>query len=507
MSTYIIAIGGTGAKFVEAIVHLSAAGIYLNYSGDRKNPETIKIIFLDPDKGNGHIASSDKTLKIYQKCTKIIGKDITLPIMQSRIEQFKEGLWSPFVKARVRLRDAFKYDEYRDDNPVRHLFEVLYTAEERDDDLREGFHGRPAVGAAIMTQLSQDENNRENWQELIDQIKDDRANTPKVFLCGSIFGGTGASGFPTLGQLLLKQLKDFRSQIKLGGVLMLPYFRFRSPRQSDKSQYSHHKEQKIYARSEDFILNTEAALRYYATKDLKFNRVYLLGTPELTEVSNFSTGGSNQRNPPHFLELYAALALRDFLQLENNDQQNRVVLTSRHQSNATIWNDIPDRDEVRKKLTNAARFAFAWNYAIAPDLKYARDSKRPNAVPWSLKFLNRTELESLEEQDRLKEIQDWCQDYLLWLAAIHWSETGVELFNPHSFLENWPNKEDRNELNLKPYSKEVRDEFTNLLNNSNSTSIYQILEKLPRTAREIQLPNRGVVGLVKALYRTIEQNP
>ncbi len=516
MTAYIIAIGGTGGKIVEAVAHLAAAGLYSTSVGTAANSETmletIKVLFLDPDKGNGNIAAADKTLKVYQKCTKIIGKDNTLSWMQSEIEQFKAGLWSPFTKARVKLRDAFEYDKYSDKDPVRNLFDVLYTPEERDDDLREGFHGRPAVGAAIMTQLSRDEHNRDNWQDLINQIAEDErgGKVPKVFLCGSIFGGTGASGFPTLGRSLLNELeaKGLRDRVQLGGVLMLPYFQFKkSSGQSNQEQSGQQQSQpaKIYARSEEFILSTEAALRYYETKQLNFDRVYLLGTPQLTQVS-FSTGGNEQRNTPHFLELYAALALRDFLRVGNGDPLNQVVLTSRHGSNSVTWSDISDRDQVRSKLLNAARFAFAWNYVIAPDLEFAIESKRINAVPWALKFFNRTELESESEQDRRREIQEWCQDYLRWLAVIHLSETGVELFNVHSFVENTSGRDRGDDVKLKPYSKEVRDEFSKLLNNSNGLPINRILERLPRMAKKIQSPNRGMVGLAKALYRTIEEN-
>ena len=508
MTLYIIAIGGTGAKIVEAVAHLAAAGIYSTPEGKL---EKIKILSLDPDKGNGNIAAADKTLKVYQKCSEIIGQDNTLALMQSEIEQFQGGLLSPFAQARVKLGDAFEYDRYADHSPVRHLFDVLYTSEERNDDLREGFHGRPAIGAAFMTQLSRDQHNQQNWQDLIDQIvQDDRGGkAPRVFFCGSIFGGTGAAGFPTLGRSLLNDLaaKNVRDRVKVGGVLMLPYFQFRSSGQStaENSGPRQFQPAKIYAKSEEFILSSEAALRYYATKKLDFDRVYLLGTPQLTEVS-FSTGGGEQRNTPHFLELYAALALRDFL-LNKDAGRNQVVLTSRETANAVTWSDIPDRDQVRQKLVNAARFALAWNYAIAPDLEYAIESKKPNAVPWSLKFFkNRAELENSSEQEKIKEIQDWCQDYLRWLATIHNPQTGVKLFNCNSFAENTSGRHHGDDVKLKPYSKGIRDEFSRLLNNHNGVSINRILELLPRMAKNIEPPNGGTVGLAKALYRTIQNN-
>jgi hypothetical protein len=502
MTLYIIAIGGTGGKIVEAVAHLAAAGIYSASASD--NSENINVLFVDQDQANGNIAASKTTIEHYEKCSKIFDGNNHLPLMQSKIEYFEECLQSTSGKDKVQLREVF-YHDYSENDLVRNLFHVLYSSDERDDDLGEGFHGRPAVGAAFINRVIGDRHNHSKWQEFIDKILVDArgGKVTRVFLCGSIFGGTGAAGFPTLGRLLLNQLNEekLRNSVKVGGVLMLPYFQFTSQQQQSPQA-------KIYAKSEEFILNSEAALRYYATnKDLKLDRFYLLGTPELTQVSKSKTGGSEQRNTPHFLELYAAFALLDFLQIGNNNQnnnqqnqdnnqQNQVFLISREKAKAVTWSDIPDRDQVRKKLENAARFAFAWNYAIVPDLEFASEGKALNVVPWSLKFFDRVKLKSQHKQ--IEEIKNWCQDYLRWLAMIH-SETGVELFNVHSFVQ------DTSEKTLKSDSKEVRNEFRNLLKSSSSVLINDILERLPRMAQKIQPPNGGVVGLAKALYLTLDE--
>jgi len=496
MTLYIIAIGGTGGKIVEAVAHLAAAGIYSVSGSD--NSENINVLFVDQDQANGNIAASKKTIDNYEKCSKIFDGNNDLPLMQSKIEYLEEGLQSTSGENKVKLQEEF-YHSYPENDRVRNLFHVLYSSDERDDELGGGFHGRPAVGAAFITRVIGDRHNQSNWQKFIDKILAYVATgkAPRVFLCGSIFGGTGAAGFPTLGRLLLNKLQaeKLRNSVKVGGVLMLPYFQFTTSEQQKSPQA------KICAKSEEFILRSEAALRYYATnKDLKFDRFYLLGTPGLTQVSNTEPEGSEQRNTPHFLELYAALALLDFLQIGNNNQndnqRNQVFLISREKANAVTWSDIPDEDKVKKKLENAARFAFVWNYAIAHDLEYAIESKGPNVVPWSLKFFDRAKLKS--EHKQIEEIKNWCQDYLRWLAMIH-SETGVELFNIDYFVQ------DKAEKTLKSDSKEVRNEFSNLLKSSSSVLINNILERLPRMAKKIKPPNGGVVRLAKALYLTIDE--
>jgi len=107
-TTYIIAIGGTGSKLAEAIIHAAAMGIYVNGA----NAEDLNILFVDPDRGNGNLSAAEKVLKTYQACAKVVEYDNKIPWMRTKVEQFQGGLWSPFSKLNIRLRDIFKYDNY-----------------------------------------------------------------------------------------------------------------------------------------------------------------------------------------------------------------------------------------------------------------------------------------------------------------------------------------------------------------------------------------------------------
>lgn len=489
MSVYIIAIGGTGAKFAEAVAHLAASGLYARGN----QVENLEILFVDPDKGNGNLETADRTLKSYQKCAGVIEEGIDQELhwwMQTEVSLFQGGLWSPFKdQEKFRLRDVFRYDDYSDEKKqkIRHLFDVLYTSQERDQDLREGFRGRPAIGSAIMTQLRQEPTSLESWKMLIDKIAadyhHDNNNPPKVFLCGSIFGGTGASGFPTLGRLLAKALRsesqgDLLGKVKLGGLLMLPYFRFSSFGQAEKET--------VYTRSEEFILKTEAALRYYGSQDRPFDTVYLLGMPTLTSVETFSTGGKNQRNQPHLLELYAALALRDFI-FTDKPKNKEVVLLSRKQANAITWEDLPDKDDSRKKLINAARFAYAW-LLIVPDLEHAK--QKPRDIFFAPRFYRNQLLRQTSEWDKIQAIQDWSTAYLQWLGTLHQSVGGVNWFNPNAF---W----DKGNLKIAP------EKFPHLVQPGGGVDLTRILTRLDHNG--IGGENQGTAGLAKALYRALHQ--
>jgi hypothetical protein len=57
MSDYVISIGGSGAKCVEAILHMSAAGLM---------PEgELNVIFVDPDISNGNLQRAQNILQLY----------------------------------------------------------------------------------------------------------------------------------------------------------------------------------------------------------------------------------------------------------------------------------------------------------------------------------------------------------------------------------------------------------------------------------------------------------
>ena len=491
MSAYIIAIGGTGAKFAQAVVHAAASGLFKK---EDSVLEKLNILFVDPDKGNGNLSETTKIIKNYQECYRYVNSDNDIPWMATKIEKFQEGLWSPVNDVNFRLRDAFKYDNYSNDDPIKNLFEVLYTQQERDLDLKEGFRGRPAVGSAVMTMLKQEQINQDSWQALINRVYRDylQGETPKIFLCGSIFGGTGASGFPTLGRLIAEELEKINSNIltrvKLGGLLMLPYFHFPSSVRGS--------EQEIYARPEEFLLKTEAALNYYSTQKLKFDTVYLLGTQKQASVDNFSTGGQNQRNAPHFLELYAALSLRDFLFTDKPSKQATVVLLSHHNSNSINWRDFPEKDTVRANLISATQFAFAWLSAIVPDLEYAQQKKNLNLLRWAVKFFtNYQEFNNQEQRDTIRAISEWCKDYLLWIGSLHRSSTGINLLNADFFIEK--NEELKKEPDRKQFSKLVKDNENNL----EGVGINTILQNLDASNRNQSLT--GVVSLATALYHSI----
>ncbi len=494
MSIYVIGIGGTGAKCIEAVIQLASIGLF--------GEETLNLLFVDADENNGNLERALKSLKIYQDCQNL-GLADKHPWMKTKIESF--GLWSPFANTSVNknLSSFFEYNILKDDeSALGNLFDVLYTSEERDANLDVGFRGRPAIGAAVMSQVKLDSLDHDSWGQLMSQLQKDTGGgkRPKVFLCGSIFGGTGASGLPTIGRLIHNKLEtlQIRTKVDIGCLFVLPYFGF-TPTLGENAET-------VYARSEQFLLNTEAALRYYGSQAQdSFDTVYLLGNQNLSPVKVFSVGKNTQRNDPHFIELYAALAARQFL-LNTTSEQKKVVLMNRENLRNLIWKDIPDQKAVNSELVNATRFAFMWLSNIAPALAEAKKigvKSFQKGNSWFVKFFpdrivfrnnQRQEIDfnDPEQQNAIETITVWCQDYLRWLSLVHQcAGENIQLFNAQHFSNSKLNPQHLSDL-ISGLG-DSRDQ-----NQKSQDTVQKLKERLHPPA--ISLPNQGILGLSKALY-------
>lgn len=479
MTLHIVAIGGTGARCAEALLHLAAIGLIPT--------SNIDFLFIDPDEANGNLTRTKEAITAYRDCyEKCAQGQKHLAWMQPLVKSL--DLWTPFSDSLNKSLGAFfKYETIKTNNAaLGGLFDILYTEKERKAQLDVGFRGRPAIGAAIMSQVNLDTVDQEPWRSLIHSIELDVGNgkPSQVFLCGSIFGGTGASGFPTIARLIANKLErlGIRERVSIGGSLMLPYFNFAIPAGQGKED--------IFARPEQFLLNTEAALRYYVGRASGvFDTVYLLGDPEPVQVKEFSIGKNTQNNDPHFVELFAALAVRNFIQKKSNLP---LVLVSRSNPSQLSWNDLPEADQVKPALVQATRFAITWTNHIVPELDKVRQvgvSRFQRNTPWFSRYYRPKTLfggKSLpevldeQEQDTLQIITRWAKSYLRWLREVHHCTSNIQLFNQIN-LEN-------SQASLENFSRLA-------VEDSGQKTIELLRQQLDQPPPEV-----GTVGLAKALY-------
>ena len=535
MALYLIAIGGSGARCVESVVHLASAGLM--------SEEKIKILFVDPDQSNGNYIRTCKQIDIYNECRAKVWKAGD-PCQWMRTEIINLGI-STVGAGNNSLANFFGYNAMVDNDPVATgLFDVLYTKEERDINLSEGFRGRPAIGSAFMSQLNfqalRDSRYQGNypdylkpWAKILEEIDNAiESSKVKILLCGSVFGGTGAAGLPVIARLLNDFYKGKssdnsetqRDKLTLGSLLILPYFGF-------AVGGANVPQDAVYARSPEFALNTAAAMQYYRSQMQDICDVfYCLGDQNRVDVG-FSVGGESQENKAHIVEFYAGLAVRDFLYLNDKPKNSeKIVFAERRFEDQIGWADLPsepatlnytpvdyfDEDDepvVRHAFRAAVRFAFIWYNTIVEDLdKYCSNDQskgwtRANQV-WLGTFFDMTGRNGnlppvtnpLVETSDAATITKWCKAFSIWLAELHDADKKEEI---NLFFIDRVTTDDAVANPNEYFGRLVQDDPR-----SNDAQRDDTVDKIklkldPREPEGIdteQIDARGYVGLAKYLY-------
>ena len=423
MGYYAIGIGGTGSKCLESLIHLAAAGMM------PEKKEELYVLFVDPDKANGCLERAVTTLE----CYKIFSNNPQLAqrhLLQTKIDSVANPIFSPFDDGnddKPRLEKFFDYAGLKlADDGAADLFEVLYSENERTTQLHEGFRGHPSIGAAVMAQtvLGDDE----PWKTFRGKVAKDPA--PKIFLAGSIFGGTGASGFPTIAKLIKSGLQAKPINVQIGGALILPYFTFIDDGDTV-----------LKAKAEHFLMNTQAALEYYQrwNKDLVYNAIYLIGDDSQVQLQNFSLGGKAQQNAQHFIELYAALAAIHFFGNDGAVDGGAQYFRLDRANKPLKWEDLPDGDggvKIQSKLRQLYHFSVAYLDVYKPMLDdIGRGKVSRNDAPWYIDFFeqnqsNRISLNDAKTEASLNSVKNYCEDFLVWFVNVQHSKDNNGKFNP-----------------------------------------------------------------------------
>jgi hypothetical protein len=189
-----------------------------------------------------------------------------------------------------------------------------------------GFQGNPNIGSVVLNQFDSSDVFKAFAKDFTDPNN-------KIFIISSIFGGTGASGFPLLRKILqtINEKKDANdsglenwglvNEAQIGAISVLPYFNVKNA--TDDSLVD----------SDTFIDKAKAALAYYKTEDKHLDTFYYIADPYATTYDHHK-GGSSQENKAHFVELAAALAILDFVNpnkaAENihRDKDKKIVETT-----------------------------------------------------------------------------------------------------------------------------------------------------------------------------------
>jgi hypothetical protein len=422
MSNYLIGIGGSGAKCIEAVAHLGAAGVFAH-----KPHYKCKTIFVDPDKANGSLEKAQATLQAYLNASKIQRGNIDPFSLE--LTTFKERVWTPLPDDGNRTLSAlFNYkDPSEQGRSSAGLMDVLFTPSQITLDLNEGFRGNPSIGSAVFG-ATVDLAGEEIWQEFYDDLKRDSADSggASVLLIGSVFGGTGAAGVPTIARLIKNHLDAAQiKNVRLGAIILLPYFSFGEVRGAD-----------LQARVQEFLPNTQIALQYYHERRYLdvLQGVYLLGEHVLSAVGLAKIGGKEQRNDAHPTELIAALAALDFFR--NPSEAVGCMLAARKAADLITWPDLPGPLDMvlRTRLGQFIRFAYGYVGMVhQPLMQFLRSKNDVNTVWIPTFFPKKSDVDYAQVAVQAEHLKTFCERFLIWVGEIHNSLTrGVELQLAHA---------------------------------------------------------------------------
>lgn len=214
---FLIAIGGTGMRCLESFVHLCAAGLFDNH--------TIEILTLDTDQNNGNKDRVENLIELYNRvkthdnATKG-GEQRSNTFFSAKLNLYR--FFTDYSTANRMTLNALAAtknlnDRQRQDN--QDLSDLLF---ERDTvqqfKLDHGYRAQTHLGSMLMyhgiieaaiNAKSGTANVKSQERELAEYLDllNKHAAQARVFVFGSVFGGTGASSIPVIPIAVSEALK------------------------------------------------------------------------------------------------------------------------------------------------------------------------------------------------------------------------------------------------------------------------------------------------------------
>jgi hypothetical protein len=351
---FVLGIGGTGMRCIESLLHLCAMGMFDNTE--------LHLLALDTDKNNGNFARLKEVKEAYCRAK---GSDAAArtPLQDTFFSaNVKYYEFSPNYDAKSTFQEVFDYGgtQYNRREET-DLADLVLTKQVEEFNLRHGYRAQTHLGSMMMyhaiLEAAESPVDNELKSFLAQLTKAAQNGAPKVFILGSVFGGTGASSIPIIPQAISRAAERMNGgsvnvlrNAYFGSTLLTAYFSFKTPTGSELS------EQKVIATSDKFALNSQVAMMFYdddANVRSTYQRFYMLGTDSLSwdpmaqraeGVNKTITGGAEQKNDSHYIELLAACAALDFY----NTNDERLKEKKQH----------ADTDYIYRAISEDGRFEF-----------------------------------------------------------------------------------------------------------------------------------------------------
>lgn len=389
---FLFGIGGTGARVIRSFTMMLASG----FDGVASSLEIVPII-LDHDKGNGDLDRASKALDFYYSINRSMYPDAgqkaysdsffvpkVTPLSQVGVSDTKGSTEWHVKFGEVAKHPNMKYSDYiglpsiaadADLQPTASLIECLYDSSRSDSptaelnlELDKGFKGNPSIGTVVFNELKDDE----NFKRFLNNCKP--AEGDRVFIVGSIFGGTGSSGIPVIVDEIHNSTIGNVKEVPIGVALVLPYFKLGPKTEAEDT-----------GAIDCSLFNAKivAALGAYDIGgEHSFNKIvtdlYYIGD-NYTDAYEYHEGNNKQKNPAHVVEWVAATAIIDFIQRGDQYQTRNVLEYAVLSDDNKKAIDLSEITETAKNryVDDLSAFVIAMRYyleAVCGTRKQVKDS-------------------------------------------------------------------------------------------------------------------------------------
>jgi len=475
---FVFAIGGTGSRVLRSLTHLLATGV------KPKNNFDIIPIIIDPHNDCIDLQRAVTLMDFY----KAIKKEAeptesegffpttikTLKDLDSNNSELPISFTFNLEGSTSRFSDYIDYHGMGEENAA--LADLLFSGYSKDKDKHKcklldiemsiGFQGNPNVGTVVLNQIVE--------SKVYKAFATKFATEDRIFIISSIFGGTGAAGFPCL----LKNIRDgkgtsedakskFLKEAKIGAVSILPYFKLQENPDSTIA-YT------------DFVAKTKSALHYYKDNvtNGQVNAMYYVGN-ETGESYKNDSGHEGQKNDANFVEVVAALAIVDYLSL--NDSELTADPIYREFGIEPKAESIPqpnfyDLGEANEKILKRPLSRFA----LFRKFMKEEFPKKMGKIGWS------TATPKLDEDFKNTpfyryQMNKFFEDFENWLEELRKNNRGFAPFNFNadlSMLINGMPEEIKNKIKFTYDGKRFNSGFDDYLNNFSKTKYIKPEQKL-----------------------------
>jgi hypothetical protein len=339
---FIIGVGGTGMRCLETFTHMCAMGLY--------DGMEFNVLTLDTDYENGNKGRTEALIEKYNSIKSHGYEDGNGKVNTDSFFSAKINLFKFVTNYSEKESNTFKkLTNIAKDEKGQKLADLFIDDNIQSFNLEHGYRAQTHLGSYLMyhafiecaRKLKKGDGtvgeNEKQLQAFVKGITNASENA-RIFVFGSIFGGTGASTIPVIPKALdafiqieSNKTANLSDKAEFGSTLLTEYFSFKKPTDAQKKTDGN----QVIADSSFFTLNSQAALQFYEsdpTVRKTYKKMYHVGWP--VDAFDFSkekndketiTGGSTQKNQCHITEFICGCAAWDFFSSEKNNDKNSAT--------------------------------------------------------------------------------------------------------------------------------------------------------------------------------------